>query len=116
MLINKKTIMFLLATRTAPDGTQTKTCDRNSKGTNLRPILYTHLMNKTSLDRGLFAHYLKMLKQNGLIKENYNKVNQEKYGYTLTAKAVELLDRIEKTILAYKQISKSKEQLETYNT
>ncbi|WP_316504768.1 winged helix-turn-helix domain-containing protein [Nitrosopumilus sp.] len=81
-----------------------------------RPILYTNLMNKTSLDRGLFAHYLKMLKQNGLIKENYNKINQERYGYTLTAKAVELLDRIEKTILAYKHISKSKEQLETYNT
>jgi len=56
-----------------------------------------------------------MLKQNVLIKENYNKVNQEKHGYTLTVKAVELLNRIEKTILAYKQISKSKEQLETYN-
>jgi len=81
-----------------------------------RPILYTQLMNKTSLNRGLFAHYLKILKQNGLIKENYNKINQERYGYTLTAKAVELLDRIEKTILSYKQISKSKEQLETYNT
>ena len=80
-----------------------------------RPILYTNLMNKTSLDRGLFAHYLKMLKQNGLIKENYNKVNQEKYGYALTGKAVDLLDRIEKTILAYKQISKSRAQLETYN-
>lgn len=80
-----------------------------------RPILYTNLMNKTSLDRGLFAHYLKMLKQNDLIKENYNKINQERYGYTLTVRAVELLDRIEKTILAYKQISKSREQLETYN-
>ena len=80
-----------------------------------RPILYTQLMNKTTLDRGLFAHYLKMLKQKGLIKENYNKVNQERYGYTLTYRSVELLNRIEKTILAYKQISRSREQLETFN-
>ncbi len=79
-----------------------------------RPILYTNLMNKTTLDRGLFAHYLKILKQNGLIKENYNKINQEKYGYVLTPKTIELLDGIEKTILAYKQISKT-EQLESYN-
>jgi len=73
-----------------------------------RPILYTQLKNKTCLDRGLFAHYLKMLKQNNLIKENYNKINQEKYGYTLTPKSVELLNKIENTILAYKQISKEK--------
>ncbi|WP_316504157.1 hypothetical protein [Nitrosopumilus sp.] len=42
-------------------------------------------------------------------------MNQERYGYTLTAKAVELLNRIEKTILAYKHISKNKEQLESFN-
>ena len=70
-----------------------------------QPILYTQLIKKTSLDRGLFAHYLKMLKKNNLIKENYSKVNQERYGYTLTVKATKLLDRIEKTILDYKQIS-----------
>ena len=73
-----------------------------------RPILYTYLMNKTSLDRGQFAHYLKMLKQNDLIKENYNKVNQEKYGYTLTTRANELLNRIERTILTYKQFQNLK--------
>jgi len=72
-------------------------------------------MNKTSLDRDLFAYYLKMLKQNSRIKKNYNKINPEKYGYVLTAKDIELLNIIEKTILSYKQISKSKEQLETHN-
>ena len=78
-----------------------------------RPILYTQLKNKTHLDRGLFAHYLKMLKQNNLIKENYNKINQERYGYTLTPKSVELLNKIENTILSYKQISK--ERADTLN-
>ena len=81
-----------------------------------RPILYTQLRDKTKLDRGLFAHYLKKLKQCDLIKENHNQITQKKYGYTLTPKAVELLDRIEKTILAYKQITtKNTEPLETYN-
>ena len=42
MLISKKIIMFLVKQEVVPEGTQTKTCDRNSKGTNLRPFPITY--------------------------------------------------------------------------
>ena len=87
------------------------------------PIPYAALQRKMNYDRksGLFAYYIKMLKKCHLIKEhNYNKTNSKKnhhrsYGYSLTINAADILQGIEKTILAYKQIP-SAEQLEMINS
>ena len=86
------------------------------------PVPYATLQRKMNYDRksGLFAYYIKMLKKYHMIKEhNYNKTNSKKnhrsYGYSLTINAVDILQRIEKTILAYKQITDA-EQLEMINS
>ena len=86
------------------------------------PVPYSVLQRKMNYYRksGLFAYYIKMLKKCHLIKEhNYNKTNSKKnrrsYGYSLTKNASDILQGIEKTILAYKQIPNS-EQLEMINS